>query len=754
MRKVIAGLMMLAASQGMVAAQESALVYTGTDGKLVYVKHANTAESNKDNVIPDFSNAGYMNGGVAVPVGQVPVKVTLSPQPSGEDRTRIQAAIDQVCKMTPDANGFRGAVLLKAGTYRLNDGKIPVLNDGYGYALNIWASGVVLRGEGQGTSGTLLYSDFAKNHTMITIESPSHSTSETKATAITTAYVGTGAKKFNVADASAYAVGDQILVKFTPNSTWLSSIKVNTYIKNPADYWSTEEYVIDQVRKITAKSGNTITVDAPIVQPLQTKYGGGGVVKYSKTGYLQKVGIEDLRIKGIEDGGDPNVSGDENRLRVAIRPRFLENSWIHGVTCARVSEACVMTREAQNVTVEECAYVDPRGPISGGWRYSFCLDAISTRVLFQRCFSDYGRHDFVTHARIPGPNVFVDCLSKHGLNVLGPHHRWAIGTLFDNIKASSSMEITEFASPSGGHAWCGAQTVGWNLECSSYVNDSAVGAQNYLIGSIGDESHGAVSHDGNAGVYRGYWEKSGPSGTHISGIRSLYFKQLEDRRGSAAVDNVTIPQQRTGTIYTLLASWAGNGPLTVDTQTVTFTSIAAEDGYLNESTETSNVGGGFNATGTGGAGLRIGDTTTKQQHKSVVSFNTSSLPDGAVIQSATLKLMRGAISGTPTNLGNIKVDIKGGSGFNNAAALSKEDFQAAADATNVATMSYPSANGTLSTGNLNATGLSKINKTGKTQLRIYFATDDDNDSTSDYIGFYPAENSTAVNRPVLEVTYQ
>jgi len=189
-------------------------------------------------------------------------------------------------------------------------------------------------------------------------------------------------------------------------------------------------------------------------------------------------------------------------------------------------------------------------------------------------------------------------------------------------------------------------------------------------------------------------------------------------------------------------------------QTASFTSIAAEDGYLNESTETSNIGGGFNATGSGGAGLRIGDTSSKLQHKSVVSFNTSSLPDGAVIQSATLKLTRGEISGTPTNLGNIKVDIKGGSGFNNAVALSKGDFEAAADATGVATMSYPSANGTLSTGNLNATGLSKISKTGKTQLRIYFATDDDNDAVSDYIGFYSAENSTAANRPVLQVTYQ
>lgn len=190
-------------------------------------------------------------------------------------------------------------------------------------------------------------------------------------------------------------------------------------------------------------------------------------------------------------------------------------------------------------------------------------------------------------------------------------------------------------------------------------------------------------------------------------------------------------------------------------KTVTFTSIGAEDGYVNESTETSNVGGSTNVTGTGGAALRIGDTSTKQQVKTVVSFDTSTIPPGSVIQSATLKLKRGAISGNPSGFGTIRVDIIGGTGFNNATALTKEDFQASAHATKVATMSYPAANNDWSTGNLSATtGLSMINLTGKTQLRVYFSTDDDNDATADHIGFYSGENTTSGNRPVLEVTYQ
>jgi hypothetical protein len=53
----------------------------------------------------------------------------------------------------------------------------------------------------------------------------------------------------------------------------------------------------------------------------------------------------------------------------------------------------------------------------------------------------------------------------------------------------------------------------------------------------------------------GYWESHGK---HVT-PRSLYYKQLEDRLGPEAVENVTIPAQRTGTIWVLLDTWAGIG---------------------------------------------------------------------------------------------------------------------------------------------------------------------------------------------------
>lgn len=189
--------------------------------------------------------------------------------------------------------------------------------------------------------------------------------------------------------------------------------------------------------------------------------------------------------------------------------------------------------------------------------------------------------------------------------------------------------------------------------------------------------------------------------------------------------------------------------------TVTFYSVAAEDGRVWESGETTNVGGGGNSTDNTTAALRVGDTDVDEQYKSLVSFDTSSIPDTATITSATLRLVRGTSSGTNpfTTHGSCVADIVTG-GFGGSTAFAFGDWQAAATATSVATLSNPTANGSASTGNLNAAGLAAINKTGVTQLRLGFTLDDNDDLGYDYIGFYPGENATAANRPQLTITYQ
>ena len=189
--------------------------------------------------------------------------------------------------------------------------------------------------------------------------------------------------------------------------------------------------------------------------------------------------------------------------------------------------------------------------------------------------------------------------------------------------------------------------------------------------------------------------------------------------------------------------------------TVTFTSIGAEDGWVRESNETSNVGGTANSTGAGRRPIRPGDTTQDRQVKSILSFDTSSIPAGATIQSATLRLRRGLVRGSDpftSGFGQCLVDVQSG-GFSGSTALQGSDFEAAATATAAATLTAPAANLDWSEGVLNASGLAAINASGTTQFRVYFEVDDNDDGSDNQMGYYSGDNSVAANHPQLVVTY-
>ena len=69
---------------------------------------------------------------------------------------------------------------------------------------------------------------------------------------------------------------------------------------------------------------------------------------------------------------------------------------------------------------------------------------------------------------------------------------------------------------------------------------------NWGVGCIGASQEGT-----------GQWERWGQRVEP----RSLYIKQLEDRLGAGAVNQVTTAAQRAGPIWSQLAAWAGEGRL-------------------------------------------------------------------------------------------------------------------------------------------------------------------------------------------------
>jgi hypothetical protein len=185
-------------------------------------------------------------------------------------------------------------------------------------------------------------------------------------------------------------------------------------------------------------------------------------------------------------------------------------------------------------------------------------------------------------------------------------------------------------------------------------------------------------------------------------------------------------------------------------QLAAFVSIAAQDGYVIESTETSNTGGSLNSNA---AYFSVGDNALKRQMRGILSFPTSSLPDTAVIISARLKLTMLGMAGTNpfSTYGGLMIDIRTPF-FGAAPTLGLDDFAAAASLN--AGGSVPNTPvGAVYTGTFLKAAFPSINRTGPTQLRLRFQLDDNNNSTADYVAFYSADAATAASRPVLQVLY-
>jgi hypothetical protein len=200
---------------------------------------------------------------------------------------------------------------------------------------------------------------------------------------------------------------------------------------------------------------------------------------------------------------------------------------------------------------------------------------------------------------------------------------------------------------------------------------------------------------------------------------------------------------------TVTLSGAGGPPTDV-----TFTSIAAEDGTVAELQEANDVGGLASPGSSQQAALRVGDDAIDRQYKTVVSFDTSSIPDGALISSAVVRLYRARGFGTSPfdTHGPCYADVQTG-GFGGDPALVAGDFEAPATAPQAATMSSPAANGTWSEGVLDAAGLAVIDPQGTTQLRVECSLSDDDDGVTDQIGFTPGEGAVGT-QPELVVTYE
>jgi hypothetical protein len=521
-------------------------VHPGTDGKLVYVP------DEQGNTILDSSYAGYGGGGVAIPT--VPVKVTIWPV-AGDNTEHVQAAIDKISALPLDKSGFRGAVLLRAGYYKM---AMPV---------RIHASGVVLRGEGMGDTGTILVGTgtgrlpapagapgagggpgggFGGGQSTLvqTAGASGVTTKDETKQIITDEYVPVGARSFKVGSARGFRRGDTVILRRIGNEEWIAAIGMDG--ETPQSRW--KPFNIDWDRVITDVQGNTITIDAPITCAIEKRWGGGELMKYEDPGRIENVGVENLRamsefdpaVRTKEYGNMDRQNyvaeeyyADENHYRNFITFDNMKNGWVRNATALHFVYSMVGTsRGSKGITVQDCVSREPISRRMGARRFTFALRG--QLALVQRCHSDKGRHSFMTGQPTASGNVFLDCKATNPYSSSEPHEQWATGSLYDNVQAPLTARFWKNISI----GWAAANTVFWNCEGSFLVQKPPT-AQNFSFGHIGVD----------AVVFNIPLQDPTKDGGYIESLdrhvtpRSLYLTQLRERLGDTAVRNVATPNQ-------------------------------------------------------------------------------------------------------------------------------------------------------------------------------------------------------------------
>jgi len=475
------------------------------NGKLTY------KNLEKGDKIMDFSYAGYMGGGVKLP--EVPVKLTVSPG-SNDDAKTIQDAIDQVSKMDM-ANGFRGAVVLNAGTY--NCAKSLVIN----------TSGVVLRGSGSDEKGTIINMT-GEAHTGVTIKGAATSKVTGTPVSFSDAYVPSGSMFFNVKNGSAFKVGNQIRITRPVTDKWVQFMGMDTLVRDgKKQIWVGKETTTD--RTIVKIEGNKITVDVPLTDSFDAGFlgsYGATVVTVTTTGEISQIGVENLRIVSA-----PKVATITESNNKGINVNGAADVWLKNIVIINTINSVGINANrvtAENIsiqhTVATIGSAKPADFVSGG-----------RQILFDRCnIKGDNLFFFATAARVTGPTVLLNCVFK-GNGWIQPHQRWATGLLVDGCKVpEGGIDFMNRGEMGSGHGWTIAWAVAWNCSAKRFINQNPSGAVNWVIGSTGTREQQAVPFHKLPLLPDGMYDSHG---TPVAPL-SLYLTQLAERLGPQAVTNI------------------------------------------------------------------------------------------------------------------------------------------------------------------------------------------------------------------------
>ncbi|GHT59141.1 hypothetical protein AGMMS50239_05110 [Bacteroidia bacterium] len=484
--------------------------------------------------IPDYSFCGYQASEKAIPDVAAEVIVACK---DGDATERIQRAIDYVSSLPAGANGFRGAVQLEKGTYRIAG------------SLLINTSGVVLRGRGYDENGTVLIGTGTNRNTLIRIAGVNDRMLE-DSIPITGKYLPLNSSELPLSSNHKLKVGDKIVITRPSTAEWVKSTgadKIGFYVDYQLNHWLPGDFDLQWERTVTAVTATSATIDVPLTNALDADYGMGYVSRCKWDGRIRQVGVENLRC--VSEYNTRNLK-DENHRWMAITVENAEDGWVRRVTGEHfVSSIVALWESVRRFTVEDSKSLYPVGEIGGYRRYAF--QTLGQQTLFQRCYAEYGYHDFSVGFSATGPNAFVQCYAYRAHDFSGTLGGWANGVLFDRVTVDGApLKITYRDVDGQGGGWSGANSLCWECRVPQLHLMTPPGAHNWAFGTWG-QGYGDGSHE----MPRTFMKP-----------KSFYYAQLEARTGKKSIENDKVyslhdlPLEKTDPAYTARMSKRSEQP--------------------------------------------------------------------------------------------------------------------------------------------------------------------------------------------------
>ena len=518
MKYTVAAAVLLSAAA--VTAQGTSIwVFPDDAGRLQYRVDA------RGNRIMDFSHAGYKGGGVRIP--DVRVARTVTPV-EGDNTAQIQTAIDEVSKLAPDTDGFRGAVLLERGTYDVAGN------------LRVDTSGIVLRGSGSGVNGTVLRVT-GSPHRVFTIGGTGTWRPVEGSVRVTDRYVPAGARGFSVEPIHDLQAGDAVLIQRRVTTDWIHFMGMDTLERDgKPQTWLKPGTIITHDRRISSIEppgpGQTsrITVDVPLSDSFDASYFTTTVAKYTFPGRIEQVGVESLRV--VVPAQDKPISEAQYTL---LSMNAVSDGWVRDVVSVGTQNSTTFGATVRRVTIDRVSIQHTLPFTAAAAPADFAISG--TQILLDRSeVIGEGVWPVVTQVGVTGPNVILNFRSTTA--GIAPHQRWATGLLVDSSEFTGGSDRRpniafsnrEYAG--SGHGWSVGWAVAWNVKAEVLLIQQPPGSKNWCIGCTGRFTP-ILWHGNQIPI------PPSPSETHESpGVSvapsSLYLSQLRDRLGEQALRNI------------------------------------------------------------------------------------------------------------------------------------------------------------------------------------------------------------------------